>query len=282
MIDADVIRPAAMRAGFAALDRLSPPLTARWALRLWCTLPDTAGRHPDDRPRPGVRADVSLPGGRTVAVETWGDGPPVYLVHGWGGWRGQLGAFVEPLVAAGRRVVGFDALSHGQSSPGALGPRRSTAVEMLGAFVAVTAAHGAPDAVVAHSLGCFVAALAVRDGLPVGRLAFVAPSTDMAARRRELAEALGYGGRAQREFDRRFEALARRPLRDFALADTPMTRPVLVVHDRADKEVPHREGASLAERWPSAALVSTDGLGHQRILRDPGVVTRVSQFVTAA
>lgn len=57
-----------------------------------------------------------MPGGRTVVVETWGEGEPVYLLHGWGGWRGQLGAFVAPIVEAGRRAVALDTPSHGESA----------------------------------------------------------------------------------------------------------------------------------------------------------------------
>jgi pimeloyl-ACP methyl ester carboxylesterase len=48
--------------------------------------------------------------------------------------------------------------------------------------------------------------------------------------------------------------------------------PTMVVHDRLDKEVPYDEGAKLGTTWPSAELVTTEGLGHQRILRDPEVI----------
>ena len=48
--------------------------------------------------------------------------------------------------------------------------------------------------------------------------------------------------------------------------------PTLVVHDRRDKETPYQVGADLAAAWPNATLVSTDGLGHQRILTDAGTI----------
>lgn len=277
---AEVARVAALRTAFGGLDAVAPSLGARWALRVWCTLPVNGGRRRDERPGAGERSTVDLPGGRTVAVETWGTGDPVYLVHGWGGWRGQLGAFVAPIVEAGRRVVGFDAPSHGESGPGALGRGRSSAVEMAEALAAVAARHGAPDAVVAHSLGCTTAALALADGLPVGRLALVAPSADVVAMTAQLARTLGYGDRTRRLFAARLEALAGRPLTDFDLTRTTAAAPTLVVHDRHDKEVPYAEGVHIAEAWPAATLMTTEGLGHQRILRDPGVVARVAEFVT--
>jgi pimeloyl-ACP methyl ester carboxylesterase len=277
----EATRLAALRAAFAAGDRLAPGLAARWALRVWCTLPRNGGRRRDERPGPGETSVVALSGRRSVTVETWGAGEPVYLAHGWGGWRGQLGAFVAPLVAAGRRVVAFDAPSHGESAPGHLGPRRSTAVEIAEAFVAVTAAHGTPTAVVAHSLGCTTTALAVRDGLTVGKLAFVAPSASVASMTIGLARALGYGRRTGVRFDRRLEALAGRPVSDFDLTTMAPPVPTLVVHDRHDKEVPYADGVRVADAWPAARLHTTESLGHQRILRDPAVVAEIAAFVTA-
>ncbi|WP_448073308.1 alpha/beta fold hydrolase [Georgenia yuyongxinii] len=277
---AQAARLRAVRTAFRALDTVAPDVAARWALRIWCTLPTNRGRRRDERPWDGARSTVALPDGRVLTVETWGAGDPVYLAHGWGGWRGQLGAFVAPLVDAGRRVVGFDAPSHGDSAPGRLGPHRSTAVEVAEALVAVAAVHGEPSAVVAHSLGCTTTALAAADGLPVDRIALIAPSRDLMAMTDNLARTLGYTARTKTRFDRRLEALAGRPLADFDLSALPQPHPTLVVHDRLDKEVPYAEGAHVADAWPDARLHTTEGLGHQRILRDRDVVAAVTRFVT--
>lgn len=273
-------RLVAVRTAFGALDRVAPAVSARWAVRLWSTLPTARGLRRDERPEGGRRSSVALPRGRDVVVETWGEGEPVYLVHGWGGWRGQLGMMVSPLVEAGRRVVAFDAPSHGESGPGHLGPRRSTAIEMMDALEAVADVHGNPSAVVGHSLGATVATLVAADGLDAGRLALVAPSADVLTMTEVMAQRLGYGSRTKRRFDARLESMAGRPLRDFDLTSHPMTVPALVVHDQRDKEVPYAQGVRIAEAWPNAELLSTDGLGHQRILRDPGVVQAVARFVT--
>ncbi len=56
----------------------------------------------------------------------------------------------------------------------------------------------------------------------------------------------------------------------------------LVLHDEQDREVPHAEGAAVALAWPNARLVSTTGLGHQRILADPGVVAAAVAHLTSA
>src|SRR5689334_9242192 len=55
--------------------------------------------------------------GGELAVTTWGEsGPSVLLMHGWGGARAQMTGFVEPLLAAGYRVVAYDQPAHGQSN----------------------------------------------------------------------------------------------------------------------------------------------------------------------
>src|SRR5215207_1930325 len=140
----------------SAVERWAPSAGAAIAERLWFTVPTV----PNDRN--GTSAPIGEPfavrvNGRRVHGQSWGDGRAVYLVHGWGGWGGQLVALVRPLVEAGYRVVTFDALSHGESDAGALGPRRSTLVEMKDALNAVVELHGPPAAVVAHSLGATVA-----------------------------------------------------------------------------------------------------------------------------
>lgn len=291
---------ALVRARLAALQAVSPRRAARLALDLWCTPPDGAGRRRDDRTTPGTRTTVTTDAGARVVVETWSavgwDGAKptddaaarpeagvVYLAHGWGGWRGQLGAFVEPLRAAGFRVVAFDAPSHGDSGPGRLGPRRSTMPELADALAAVVREHGDATAVVAHSLGTATSVLAVRDGLPAERLVLVAAIADVLGELDGFADLLGLS-RPTRELLRGLLSdVAGRPLAELDVHETLRTRPVppaLVVHDRADKEVPYPVGAALAAAWPEGELLTTQGLGHHRLLRDPEVVRAVVDYVT--
>ena len=103
--------------------------------------------------------------GHRIAGESWGDGPAVYLVHGWGGCRAHLGVFVKPFVEAGHRVIAFDLPSHNESDPGELAPGRTTIVECAEAVRAMVRAHGPARGIVAHSLGAKAAALAVSRGM---------------------------------------------------------------------------------------------------------------------
>ncbi len=269
-------------------ERVAPRAAGRLALRLWCTPPSDAGRRQDNRPGPGVESDVTLAGGHRIRVETWSPAdaaapaPTVYLVHGWGGWRGQLGAFVEPLRSAGFRVVGFDAPAHGDSGPGQLGRHQASAIEFAEALRAVVGAHGPAAGIIAHSLGSATSILALRDGLPVERLVLIAPNADPIVVVDRFRDQLGLGRHASVAFLVQLHRLAGRPLTDLNALTVPASvprPPTMIIHDRGDRETSYVEGERLAERWPATELIGTEGLGHHRILRDPAVVTAAVGFL---
>jgi len=264
--------PPLVRSAVGALDRVAPGLVARGALRLWCT-PNRA------KNRPTIPGGIAFRTGPVVG-QIWGAGPTVYLVHGWGGHRGQLRALVEPLVDAGLRVVAYDAPAHGDSGPGALGGRRTTLPEMMTALDDVIAAHGPAHAVVGHSMGAAASALAVLDGTPTERLVLVTPLADPTTYIEGFAHTLGFSTQTRRRFEIRMEALAGRRLSELditrraANAQRPLP-PVLVLSDRDDKEADHADGVRIACAWPGAELVTSDGLGHRRILRDGETIKRI-------
>ncbi|WP_456844964.1 alpha/beta fold hydrolase [Cellulomonas sp. P5_C6] len=264
--------PPLVRASVGALDRVAPELVARGALRLWCR-PARAKHRP------------SIPGGAAFRVgpivgQTWGTGPTVYLVHGWGGHRAQLAPLVQPLVDAGLRVVAYDAPAQGDSGPGALGRRRTTLPEMMAALDAVIASHGPAHAVVGHSMGAAASALAVLDGTVTDRLVLVTPLADPSTYTVGFAHALGFSEQTRHRFVVRMEALAGRRLADLDIpvraANTAGPLPAaLVLSDRDDKEADHEDGARISRAWPGAELVVSEGLGHRRILRDEETIKRI-------
>ncbi len=266
---------------FWVLDKAAPSLGSVLAERLWCTLPRVANQPAAD---PGERFTVHVNGSEIVA-EAWGEGPVVYLMHGWGGNRRQLDPFVAPLLAAGHRVVSLDAPSHGDSGPGAFGPRRGLLTEFSDALAATVAVAGPAHGLIAHSLGGAAAAIAMLDGLAVQRAVLISAMADPGPYTVEFARWLGFGERIRKGFLRRLEERVGRPMSDFDILSraretevTPLP-PLLVVHDRNDREVHYGDGQELALAWPSAELVTTVGLGHRRILTDPGVVRRAVDHV---
>jgi pimeloyl-ACP methyl ester carboxylesterase len=274
---------------FGLLERFAPAVGSRWAVELWCTPPavEMSLRMP-----PGVSAGEPVEAfwdGHRIAGEAWGDGPTVYLVHGWGGCRAHLAVFVRPLVDAGHRVIAFDLPSHNESDAGALAAGRTTIVECSEAVRAVVRTHGPARAVVAHSLGAKAAALAAARGAPIERMVFLAPMGDFALYLDLFADRHGFGPRIraglQRRLDRRLGIL---------LIDTDICRvatrlsdatPLLLIHDPDDPDSPYDTSERITEVWPGATLTTTRGLGrlaHYRILRHRPAIDAGLDFINQA
>jgi len=273
-------------ASFVGGGLVTPKLAAKAATRRWQHLPSNAGRRKDNRPEPGRIASVDVGLRGPLVVETWGDaGPLVYLVHGWGGWRGQVASFVAPLVDRGCQVMSFDCLSHGDSPPGSYGPTHSCGGEMIECFKAVVTHLGQPHGIVGHSLGCANAARAIIEGqVTAERLAMVAPSPDMRLAAHRFGHAIGFSERTTRLMVAEMEKYTERTFDDFDIAAMAVTGQLpqgLMIHDRDDKEAPYQETAATVEKWPGATLMSTDGLGHHRILIDPAVIKATVDFITS-
>jgi pimeloyl-ACP methyl ester carboxylesterase len=271
--------PGPVRALFRSMEYAAPGLGARWAERIWFTLPEHAPRGTPTEP--GRLIQVSV-GGHRVAAETWGEGPPVLLLHGWAGNRGQFGAFVPALVARGYRVVAIDAPSHGDSAPGAFGPRSSSIPEFAEALQAVASQTGPVHAIVAHSLGCSAAAVSLCDGLSARRVVMISPMANPVTYVRQLGAVLGFGERTHRRLVVRVERRVGAPMRHFDIPELgraiamPKT---LIVHDRDDVATTVADGEAIAAAWTGSRLHLTSGLGHRRILSDPGVVGEIVDFI---
>jgi pimeloyl-ACP methyl ester carboxylesterase len=265
-------------------ERLAPSIAARVAARAWFTLPPPVPRDRLPGLPPGEAARVELHG-RPLHAVAWGAGEPVYLLHGWGGRSEQLGGFVAPLVAAGHRVIVFDGPSHGASPAGSHGPRSTTIPELARALHAAVAEHGAPHAVIAHSMGAAAVAHAVRTGLRPAALVLLAPAADPRWVLDRFVHRLGAGPRVRAGLER---AVVRRVGLPWETFDVPSLHrstpvpPTLVVHDAADRELGPEHGRAIAAAWPGARLLETEGLGHRRLLRDPAVIDDAVRFVAAA
>ena len=279
--------PAAVAQAVRAVHRVSPRAAGRIAADLWFRLPPRASAQRRARHQPPGGEPFTLPwAGGSVSGRRFGSpaAPTAYLVHGWGGWWQQLGAFVPPLLEAGFQVVAFDGPSHGDSGPGRFGSRSTSLVELAGSLSAVVEAHGSAEVVVTHSVGGAATLHAHELGLQPGRLVLVAPPVAMAPILRWFAGGLGLGEDALRHLLSRAEDRVGWPLDHFDAVAMTRRRsghpPLLLVHDRDDVETPARGSRALAEAWPGAELLLTEGLGHRRVLWDPEVVERTVAFAT--
>ncbi len=267
-----------LRAGFATASALSPNLAAAGAKHLFLS----TRRHPVSARERAYLQDaerVDLAGDPgPLAAWLWGKerAPMVALLHGWEGRGSQLGAFAAPLVAAGFRAVAVDAPGHGDS-PG----RSSSLVAIAGALRRVGERFGPLAGVIAHSAGTVGAVHSISHGLAVDRLVCVAPGVDLEGYVLQFASMFGLSADASHALKLRIERHVGATMRELdpRRAAPSMRTPLLVIHDRMDRETPFTDGEALARSWPGARFIATEGLGHTRILWDEKVVAAATGFL---
>ena len=227
----------------------------------------------------GANSRVAFEGGE-LAVSTWGNtGPSILLMHGWGGSRAQMTGFVDPLLAAGYRVVAYDQPAHGESDG-----KTTNLLEIAPTMELVGYKEEPFCAVLSHSFGTLITSYAlVRRNFP-------------------FPEKLVYFGSLNRLMDSlpRFQVLAKLPdnviegLRSMIYANfsrevldaitnellvPQMPVPALMFHDTTDNITPIEDSHSIARVWKSARLIETIGLGHRGALQSDEIHAQVLSFL---
>lgn len=219
-----------------------------------------------------------------IAFYRWGTGDRVVLVvHGWRSRASRFAAIGERLVALGYTVVSFDARGNGDSEG-----TRTHALEYAELITALYKRHGRFEAIIAHSLGSVASAMAMRGGVQAKRLVVVGAPHDFRSVIRTFTDAVGMSDAARRALQRRVVRWAKPlgvdPWREVVTELDPTSHdvPLLVVHDTADREAPLEQAMRVVEAHTGPVETHiTEGLGHNRILSDPGAVERIVGFVEA-
>jgi pimeloyl-ACP methyl ester carboxylesterase len=199
----------------------------------------------------------------------------VLLVHGWEGSHADLDAFVGPLFARGMRVVTFDLPAHGESSG-----TTASLPECGRGVLAIGGRIGPLAGAIGHSAGAPSIAIALQHGLQVERVALLASPERYERYVRWFAEENGVDGDAlvaimqARGIDVPSLALSENA--------TQFDVPALIVHSIDDRTCDVRGARRIAAAWRNSDLLEVDGLGHNRLLRDPGVIERVANFFASA
>ncbi|MEV4559880.1 alpha/beta hydrolase [Kitasatospora sp. NPDC049285] len=274
---------AAVRTALNATSLIAPAVPGRVAFELF--------RHPlrRGRVRPAERevheraaTETLAVNGRRVVAYRWGDGGrPVLLLHGWQSRTSRFAPYVQGLLDLGMSPIGFDAPGHGDS-----GGRASTILDYREAIGQLAERHGPFEAIVAHSFGVCCAFLALRDGIKAERLVAVAGVADFDFVVNGFAAQLGLNARLKGELVRRteqvlfpeVEALWQR----FDAAHRPeeIGAAILAFHDEGDRMVPLAQAHRLRDAYgEQLRLITTRGLGHNRVLSEPTVVDNALAFL---
>ena len=270
---------ATVRTSFALGGRLAPRRTADRAARLFATpFASSRARARAAHADPAMRREALSINGQSIATYVWGDPaaqPYVLLVHGWSSFGLRFLPWVQRLRALGYAVVTFDQPGHGLSSGD-----YCTLPEFADTVRAVGRHYGEAELAIAHSLGGAAVALAQGEDWRARKLVLIAPAADMHAAATRYFRFVRLGEHLRRPFyawlvNRTGISVEQLQMHRHV---TALGQPGLIVHDLDDADVPWEEGERYARHWPGARLLTTQGLGHHRVLDAPEVVEAALAF----
>lgn len=217
-----------------------------------------------------------------VSWEWPGSGALVFILHGWGSSAARFTVMAEALRSRGWHVVAVDAPGHGAS------PGSSSSLPQFMASLDATARHfGPPQALIGHSLGALAIACRHAGGAPewttsLKAVALIAMPDGAEFLLGKFIQLLGISARTEQLLRRRFDARFHAQPADFASmpGTAHINAPLLLLHDRGDDIVPYEHSAGLSRQLPAAGFVTTEGLGHSVLTRDPATIARIVEFLT--
>lgn len=274
--------PWTLRTAVAMGSALAPERTAERALE-WFTTPMERSRARAASADTGGAAIGSFHfEGHLLTTYSWGAAghqPTVLLSHGWSSFGLRFLPWVQALRDLGYAVLAFDQPGHGRNAP-----ERITLPGFADTVLALGRHYGGFAAAIGHSLGGAALAVAMADGVRIGRALLIAPAADGVAASRRFARAVALPEPLRASMQARLERQTGRSMSELAIhrVGPQLGAPALVVHDLADDEVPWEEGERYARFWPGARLWSVEGLGHHKIVTDPAVITAGCEFLGGA
>jgi pimeloyl-ACP methyl ester carboxylesterase len=271
----------ALASGLRLVQAASPSAGARLAFAIFCTPLPLKWLVRQRLPAPWRAQTWELMGQpqcawRHADASQYPDRPRVLLVHGWGGSARQFQALAEQLWAAGLDPILLDMPAHGHSSG-----TRSHMPAFLQTLHAARQFFGPLHGAVAHSIGAVALSHAAARELPVRRLALISPSSPPRQLLAWYGQTFGLSAAVMSRMTARVERLAGIGLDSFEpeWIGPRLKQPILLVHDRGDRAAPLAQSQRLQVTAPDAELWVTEGLGHQRILRDADVIERVTRHI---
>jgi pimeloyl-ACP methyl ester carboxylesterase len=185
-------------------------------------------------------------------------------------------ALAPALLDAGCSVVAMHLPAHGESAG-----RHTSIPQSARALCAVGAAVGPLQGAIAHSVGSAVLGEALHVGLQVQRVVMIAAPARYEHYARGMAAAAGLDAQGTAQMLAELSRLIGVDVREITLPRrAPLRREAaLFIHSSDDRVVAIEDSLATAATWPGAQHQRVEGLGHRRILGDPGVIAAALAFV---
>ena len=267
---------------FSILSRLSPSLAVRSAHKLFHTPVNSnrKNKHEIMLP-PAHKFTLPLYDDLTLQGYRWGDSkhPKVLLVHGWSTTSSSMSHFTDILLRNNYQIISYDALRHGNS--------KGSFSDLAGwadSVQAVMKQIGPVECIVAHSFGGAAVTVASKLGLDTKKLVLIAPIHDISSVADNFAKHLHISLKIVEEMRTYTWSQNKEHFNKYGsnwhdIVNSNFHVPTLLIHDANDKEIGIEHSQQICKMWPWARLVTTEGLGHRKILDDEKVANKMLNFI---
>lgn len=200
----------------------------------------------------------------------------VLLVHGWSGRGTQLFKIADALLKEGYATVSFDAPAHGKS-PG----NSSIMLEFIASIFELEKQYGPFEVAIGHSLGGMALLNAVKSGFHTDKIVVIGSGDIVQDIIDDFIKKLQLKPEISLKLRDHFENKYDEAMDNYSAfkAAEAIEKPILVVHDENDYEVPVKAGINIHQHVKNGELMITKGLGHRKILGDVNVINKIIEFI---
>jgi pimeloyl-ACP methyl ester carboxylesterase len=276
--DNDPIALKLMRLMFKILTPVMPDIMGEYAYKLWITPPRIKASEREQVFVDKAKASFITVDGLKIRVWSWGEGPTVLFIHGWGGRGTQISGFIDVLNTAGFNVMSFDMPAHGQSAG-----KRTDGFSIVKVTSEVIKHISNLHSVITHSFGGIIFGHYYHPQLTLKNIVMICPPATLNTAFNQFSDALQLPKSVQAFVLKRLkENFGDNVFEHFSLIKNAadITQPVLVVHDKQDDVVPYQDGKDVAHILKQGSFYETNELGHRKILYDKAVIDYISQYIS--
>lgn len=276
-----------LRTKFKALGMVSLAIAGKSAFDLFCTpYPKYKKRKAPAIFHQAKSLSVQLDGSIRIHGFEWTptkpNGKTVLIAHGYASCFYKFEQYIQPLLKAGFRIIGFDAPGHGTSEG-----KYINILIYKDTIEQIIKSCGPIDHFMGHSLGGITLAMIAQtiENPTEHKFVLIAPATKTSTTFSSYFEMMHFSEPIKAAFLNELNKRTKLPITYFE-ADRAIENykgPLLWVHDQGDQVCPYKDLVDFKNTAPeNIKFLITKGLGHNKIYRTMDVIDKIVTFLASS
>jgi predicted alpha/beta-fold hydrolase len=211
-----------------------------------------------------------------IFTRTYGSGPVILCLHGWGGSSNSFASLIDPLVEDGYQIITIDLPGHGNSSG-----KESSLFDFIASTKLILKSIPPVYAIIGHSIGGLAAMNLVARNQTVGKIVTISAPSSINTILNTYKVNLNLSEKVVNSLVTHIEGKYAVRITDYSVDALYSSFPDsgLIIHDKYDYVIPYNEAQIISQLWRSARLKSVTRLGHHRILKEPLITIEILNYL---